>query len=45
MQDNDNVPPYMSSYDTTVARESWSLSNEQNLSHRMDNMTNILSKL
>lgn len=44
-QDNDNVPRYMSSYDTTVARESWSLSNEQNMPHTMENISNILSKL
>lgn len=43
--DNENLPRYTSSYDTTVARESWSLSNEQNLPHEMDQMSTILSNL
>lgn len=43
--DNENMPRYTSSYDTTVARESWSLSNEQNLPHEMENMSTILSNL
>ncbi|XP_031640432.1 uncharacterized protein LOC116352180 isoform X2 [Contarinia nasturtii] len=42
--ENDNMPRYTNSYDTTVARESWSLSNEQHLSHEMENMSTILMK-
>lgn len=43
--ETDNLPRYTNSYDTTVARESWSLSNEQNLTHEMENMSTILMKL
>lgn len=43
--ENDNMPRYTNSYDTTVARESWSLSNEQNSTHETDNMTTYLMKL
>lgn len=43
--ENDNLPRYTNSYDTTVARESWSLSNEPNLTHEMENMSTILMKL
>ncbi|KAJ6639180.1 Zinc finger protein [Pseudolycoriella hygida] len=32
----DTFPRYTSSYDTTVARESWSLSNDQNLPNNLD---------
>lgn len=41
----DNLPRYTSSYDTTVARESWSLSHDQNLpQHNLDNLTMVLPK-
>lgn len=43
--DHDNLPRYTSSYDTTVARESWSLSNEHNMAHGIENMSTILSKM
>lgn len=44
--ENDNIPRYTNSYDTTVARESWSLSNEQSIAHETDNMpTTYLMKL
>lgn len=42
--ENDNMPRY-TNYDTTVARESWSLSNEQNLAHETDNVTTYIMKL
>lgn len=45
LNENDNVPRYTNSYDTTVARESWSLSNEQNSAQETDNMTTYLLKL
>lgn len=42
----DALPRYTSSYDTTVARESWSLSNDQNLLHQnTNNLSTILPKL
>lgn len=43
--ENDNMPRYTNSYDTTVARESWSLSNEQNLSRDMEHLPIIPLKL
>lgn len=40
----DTFPRYPSSYDTTVARESWSLSNDQNLPNNLDSPV-VLPKL
>lgn len=40
----DTFPRYPSSYDTTVARESWSLSNDQNLPNSLDSPV-VLPKL